>query len=286
MPMKLTISVSARRANVMRKRNGFTLIELLVVIAIIALLLAILMPALQRVRKQARAVACQSHLKQWCIVWSMYLDDHNGSFHPGWAPSSAGFIPSHTWPNVLAPYMKNEKIRFCPTAKKLRSEGAVDPYAAWGPRSAFKMTTGSYGVNGWVCNPSMATGDLYPTRGEPVAWLWRTINVGKGLTPWIPLFSGCCTIDGKPLKADAPPENVTDIADWGSGGSEMKRFCLARHEGAVNVTFFDFSLRKIGVKELWTLKWHREFETVGPWTRAGGIRPENWPQWMRSFRDY
>ena len=268
------------------KRNGFTLIELLVVIAIIALLMAILMPALQRVKKQAQAVACQSHLRQWGVVWSMYVSDHDGSFHPGWAPTSAGFIPRHTWPNVLAPYMKDEKIRFCPSAKKLRSQGAVDPYAAWGPRSDFKMTTGSYGVNGWVCNPSMATGDLYPTRGEPVSWLWRTINISKGLTPRIPLFSGCCTIDGKPLEADVPPENVSDIADWGSGDSEMKRFCLARHEGSVNVTFFDFSLRKIGVKELWTLKWHRQYNTANRWTKAGGVQPSDWPKWMRKFKDY
>jgi prepilin-type processing-associated H-X9-DG protein len=66
----------------------------------------------------------------------------------------------------------------------------------------------------------------------------------------------------------------------------MKRFCLARHEGAVNVTFLDFSLRKIGVKELWTLKWHREFDTAGPWTKAGGARVEAWPQRVRGFRDY
>ena len=59
----------------MRERNGFTLIELLVVIAIIALLLAILMPSLQRVKKQAQSVACLSNIKQWSYCWHMYLED-------------------------------------------------------------------------------------------------------------------------------------------------------------------------------------------------------------------
>jgi len=52
-----------------RRSAGFTLIELLVVIAIIALLLAIMMPALQRVKKQARLVACQAKLKQWAVIF-------------------------------------------------------------------------------------------------------------------------------------------------------------------------------------------------------------------------
>ncbi len=62
----------------MRKGNGFTLIELLVVIAIIALLMAILMPALQRVKKQAKAVACQSNLHQWASSAMMYATEHEG----------------------------------------------------------------------------------------------------------------------------------------------------------------------------------------------------------------
>ncbi len=64
----------------MKSRRGFTLIELLVVIAIIAILMAILMPSLQRVREQARFMACRSNLRQYAVVQRMYADDNNGDF--------------------------------------------------------------------------------------------------------------------------------------------------------------------------------------------------------------
>jgi len=74
----------------MGKRRGFTLIELLVVIAIIALLMSILMPALSRVKNQARKVACQGILKQWGLYWKMYCDDNNGYWLSGNGGGAAG----------------------------------------------------------------------------------------------------------------------------------------------------------------------------------------------------
>jgi hypothetical protein len=53
-----------------------------------------------------------------------------------------------------------------------------------------------------------------------------------------------------------------------------------------NGAFMDFSVRRIGLKELWTLKWHRKFDTAGEWTKAGGVLPEDWPEWMWNFTDY
>ena len=48
----------------------------------------------------------------------------------------------------------------------------------------------------------------------------------------------------------------------------------------------DWSVRKVGLKELWTLKWNKEFNTNNHWTKAGGVQPDDWPQWMRNFKDY
>jgi prepilin-type processing-associated H-X9-DG protein len=62
--------------------------------------------------------------------------------------------------------------------------------------------------------------------------------------------------------------------------------CINRHDGTINGLFLDWSVRPIGLKELWTLKWHLQWDTAGPWTKAGGVRPEDWPQWMRKFKDY
>jgi len=46
------------------------------------------------------------------------------------------------------------------------------------------------------------------------------------------------------------------------------------------------SVRKVGIKELWTLKWHKNFDTKGKYTKAGGATASTWPDWMKRFKDY
>jgi hypothetical protein len=48
----------------------------------------------------------------------------------------------------------------------------------------------------------------------------------------------------------------------------------------------DWSIRKMGLKQVYTFKWNREFDTAGIWTAAGGVQPDDWPQWMRKFKNY
>ena len=68
---------------------------------------------------------------------------------------------------------------------------------------------------------------------------------------------------------------------FGIGGA-----CINRHNEHINSLFLDWSVRKVGLKELWTLKWHRDWDTANLWTRAGGALPGDWPHWMRRFKDY
>ena len=103
------------------KRRGFTLIELLVVIAIIALLLSIILPALKKAKMQAQAVICKSNLHQWSLVFKLYTQDYDDSFHSGWA--NAG--PDNQWwmDSAREYYGDVEKIRCCPTASQPRDDG-------------------------------------------------------------------------------------------------------------------------------------------------------------------
>jgi prepilin-type N-terminal cleavage/methylation domain-containing protein len=266
------------RSTDMHRRRGFTLIELLVVIAIIALLLSILMPALQRVRSQAKAVACMSYLKQWGYIWWMYTEDNDGKFNTG--GSTAGGDAANDWPIVLWDYyMERGSLTVCPSATKPHFEGVRFAFGAWswdksgwtGIKQKQSPDYGSYGQNEWICYRNLP--------GDVGAMYWKTRHQKNADT--IPLFFDCAWLDLYPSDTDSPAQ-MEEIPS-----SEMSLVCINRHSGYINSLFMDCStVRKIGLKELWTLKWHRTFDTANVWTKAGAVQPDDWPEWMRGLKDY
>ena len=98
------------------RRTGFTLIELLVVISIIALLMAVLLPTLQRVRTQAKAVACQSNLHQWALILEAYAAANHRGLVEDWDKSRRS---RRYWAVMMRPYVEEETdVWFCPMARK------------------------------------------------------------------------------------------------------------------------------------------------------------------------
>ncbi len=86
------------------KRAGFTLIELLVVIAIIGVLIALLLPAVQKVREAANRAKCTNNLKQWTLAMHLHHDGH------GTLPYAKKNNPRTTWVVQLWPYIEQDNL--------------------------------------------------------------------------------------------------------------------------------------------------------------------------------
>jgi len=156
---------------------------------------------------------------------------------------------------------------------------ASEPFDAWRVPVSHGGDVGSYGPNGWMCNPRPGLSDLWG-RG-PINDYWRTYQI-KGAYR-VPVFTESWWVDGWPRDTDEPPAqgHQTPII----GGQEMRTLCVNRHGGAQFVLFADWSVRKIALKQLWTLKWSKSFDTNGPWTKPGGVQSTDWPKWMIPLKD-
>ncbi len=118
----------------MIRMRGFTLIELLVVISIIAILMAILMPGLQRVKTQAQLTVCRNNLRNYGLTGRMYSDDYDGEFPYSftwlyktnaacqWHDRSKNLDQHPELAGCLWPYLKGQEINLCPQFDKVARE--------------------------------------------------------------------------------------------------------------------------------------------------------------------
>ncbi|MHC4644963.1 MAG: type II secretion system protein [Planctomycetota bacterium] len=257
----------------MARRSAFTLIELLVVIAIIALLMSILMPTLARVKKQAKVVVCQSNLHQWGLIFSMYAGDNDNRMTTTgkdgyWLVASRRYLKAVAGAGETDRY----ELYFCPAATKTLDQGGRNPHAAWYYDDYYGLNyVGSFGFNAWVYDYE----DREQYQDRPGKDMWRSFVVRAANN--IPVLLASFWPGGCPDYTDQPP--VYSGEDWAGGHvNEMKRFCLDRHDGYVDCLFLDWSIKRVGLKQLWRLKWHRSYPV--------NAAPPQWSPWMRSLRDY
>ena len=253
-------------------RSGFTLIELLVVIAIIAILAAMILPALSRAKARALGIQCTSNLKQIGMAHFMYVNDTGKTM-----PYQASGDSYDLWMKKLISYYAGVAgVRTCPMAPEqnpwkqrntlLNGFGMADQTWQW----IYGTTNyqGSYAINGWFY-----TGVSDPNR----EFRAETSIENPARTP---VFFDSVWVDAWPTATDTPSRDLYQGAnDFG-----MQRLCIARHgsikspknapravvagaplPGSVTIEMADAHAEVVSLDRLWQLTWHKDY--IPPATR-------------------